>query len=133
VFADDYEWFFGAYDSWRYHQERHILRCLDETEWQNGEVLEIGLGQGTESEQLIRRGALWSGLDLTNESVEPVRARLSLRELPHEDLRQGSALRIPWPDSHFDVVISHGVLHHVPDVKTAQAEIRRVLGPGAPR
>jgi hypothetical protein len=89
-------------------------------------------GQGAESEQLIRRGALWSGLDLTNESVERVRARLSLRGLPHEDLRQGSALRIPWPDSHFDVVFSHGVLHHVPDVKTAQAEIRRVLRPGGP-
>ena len=46
---------------------------------------------------LIRRGAKWSGLDLTSESVERVGARLSTRNLAHDDLRQGSALEIPWP------------------------------------
>ncbi len=129
-FGDDYERFFEAYDAWRYDQEGHIPACLDETDWQGKQVLEIGLGQGAESEQLIRRGALWSGLDLTQESVDRVAARLSLRGLPHEALRQGSALEIPWPDNSFDIVFSHGVLHHIPDIQTAQAEIHRVLRPG---
>ena len=92
-------------------------------------MLEIGLGQGAESEQIIRRGARWSGLDLTSESVDRVRARLALRGLPHEALRQGSALEIPWPDNYFDIVFSHGVLHHIPDIHTAQSEIHRVLRP----
>lgn len=69
-------------------------------------------------------------MDLTPESVERVRTRLALRGLPHDDLRQGSALHIPWEDSQFDLVFSHGVLHHVPDVRAAQAEIHRVLRPG---
>lgn len=129
-FDDDYDAFFSAYDSWRYEQEGHILGCLDQQDWRARDVLEIGLGQGTESEQLIRRGARWSGLDLTPESVDRVAARLALRGLPHEGLKQGSVLQIPWPDNHFDIVFSHGVLHHVPEIRTAQAEIHRVLRPG---
>jgi SAM-dependent methyltransferase len=129
-FGDDYEQFFHAYDSWRYRKEGHILKCLDRTDWQGKRVLEIGLGEGAESEQLIRRGASWSGLDLTQESVDRVRARLTLRNLPHVDLRCGSALSIPWPDDSFDIVFSHGVLHHIPDIHRAQSEIHRVLKPG---
>ncbi|GAA3243107.1 hypothetical protein GCM10017691_47680 [Pseudonocardia petroleophila] len=129
-FGDDHERFFAAYDAWRYDQEGHIPACLDRFDFRDKRVLEIGLGQGAESEQLIRRGARWSGLDLTAESVDRVRTRLALRDLPHVDLRQGSATAIPWPDASFDVVFSHGVLHHVPDIRTAQAEIHRVLRPG---
>lgn len=129
-FADDYERFFAAYDKWRYDQEGHIPACLDRYPWQGKKVLEIGLGQGAESEQLIRRGARWSGLDLTAESVARVGARLSIRDLPHDDLEQGSALAIPYPDNSFDFVFSHGVLHHIPDIDTAQSEIHRVLKPG---
>jgi ubiquinone/menaquinone biosynthesis C-methylase UbiE len=129
-FADDYERFFTAYDRWRYDQEGHIPACLDRFPWAGKKVLEIGLGQGTESEQLIRRGARWSGLDLTAESVARVRARLSIRDLRHDDLKQGSALAIPYQDNSFDYVFSHGVLHHIPDIHTAQAEIQRVLRPG---
>ncbi len=128
--ADDYEEFFRVYDDWRYRQEGHIPALLGRTDWADREVLEIGLGEGAESEQLIRRGALWSGLDLTPESVDRVRARLSLRDLPHREVRQGSVLRIPWPDDSFDIVFSHGVLHHVPEIGRAQSEIHRVLRPG---
>ena len=129
-FADDYVRFFASYDHWRYRQERHILECLDDIDWRDRRVLEIGLGQGAESEQLIKRGARWSGLDLTSESVDRVRTRLATRELPHDDLRHGSVLEVPWPDASFDIVFSHGVLHHVPDILTAQREIHRVLRPG---
>lgn len=130
AFAADHEAFFRAYDSWRYRQEGHIPGCLDRIDWRGRTVLEIGLGQGAESEQLIRRGARWSGLDLTRESVDRVRTRLAIRKLPYDGLRQGSAVAIPWQDDAFDLVFSHGVLHHIPDIRAAQAEIHRVLKPG---
>ena len=129
-FARDHERFFRAYDAWRYRQEGHIPACLDEVDWRGRSVLEIGLGQGAESEQIIRRGARWSGLDLTPEAVRRARTRLHIRSLPFEDVRQGSAVAIPWPDDAFDIVFSHGVLHHIPDVRTAAREIHRVLRPG---
>jgi ubiquinone/menaquinone biosynthesis C-methylase UbiE len=126
----DYEAFFDAYDSYRYTKEAHIPDCLDQLHLDGKRVLEIGLGEGADSEQIVRRGAHWSGVDLTNESVERVRTRLGLRGLAFDDLKQGSALDLPWPDATFDMVLSHGVLHHVPDVLQAQKEIHRVLKPG---
>jgi SAM-dependent methyltransferase len=93
------------------------------------QVLEIGLGQGADAEQLIRNGARWSGVDLTTESIERVRTRLTLRDLPFEDLRQGSVLDLPFADGSFGMVFSHGVLHHVPEIAQAQREIHRVLRP----
>jgi SAM-dependent methyltransferase len=129
-FGDDYEKFFSDYDRFRYGNERHLLACLDALNVAGKRVLEIGLGEGADSEQLIRRGAVWSGADLTAESIQRVRVRLALRGLPHEELRQGSVLRLPFADDSFDVVFSHGVLHHVPDIRQAQREIHRVLRPG---
>jgi SAM-dependent methyltransferase len=128
-FASDYEGFFRRYDSYRYRTEGHILRCLDEIGFGGKRTLEIGLGQGADSEQIIRRGAVWSGLDLTAESVQRVKLRLAMRKLPFEVVKQGSVLALPFEDRSFDVVFSHGVLHHVPDIQRAQAEIRRVLKP----
>jgi SAM-dependent methyltransferase len=127
AFAGDYQRFFHEYDAFRYHREPHILRALDRFKWEGKRVLEIGIGQGADAEQLIHRGARWSGLDLTQESVDRMRMRTKIHELPIEGIKVGSALEIPYADRQFDVVFSHGVLHHIPEIRRAQAEIRRVL------
>ena len=124
-----YEDFFSDYDSFRYRKEAHILTCLDNIDFKGKRVLEIGLGQGADSEQMIKRGALWSGLDLTAESIDRVKTRMSIRQLPYQEIKQGSALQNPYKDNSFDIVISHGVLHHIPEITTAQREIHRVLKP----
>jgi SAM-dependent methyltransferase len=129
-FNGDYETFFTNYDRFRYGNERHLLACLDGLKVAGKRVLEIGLGEGADAERLIRNGAHWSGVDLTAESVERVGARLRLRGLQFGELRQGSVLGLPFGDDAFDVVFSHGVLHHVPDIQRAQSEIFRVLRPG---
>lgn len=126
----DVDAFFTQYDAFRFATEGHILKCLDGISLQGKRTLEIGLGQGADSEQLIRRGAVWSGVDLTAESIRRVRLRLTLRNLPFKELKQGSVTKLPFEDKSFDVVYSHGVLHHVPDIHLAQREIRRVLKPG---
>jgi cyclopropane fatty-acyl-phospholipid synthase-like methyltransferase len=76
-FDGDYEEFFTDYDRFRYRNERHIPACIDSLSVAGKQVLEIGLGEGSESELLIRHGARWSGVDLTAESVARVRARLT--------------------------------------------------------
>jgi glycosyltransferase involved in cell wall biosynthesis/SAM-dependent methyltransferase len=121
--------FFAEYDRFKYSIETHIPECIDRLDVAGKRVLEIGTGEGAESEQLIRRGARWSGVDLTPESVERVATRLTLRKLPFDDLHRASVLDLPFPDATFDVVFTHGVLHHVPDIHRAQREIRRVLHP----
>ena len=129
-FRGDYENFFSDYDRFRYQNERHLAACVDALNVRGKRVLEIGLGEGADSERLIRQGARWSGVDLTSESVARVGTRLALRELPYEELRQGSVLELPFADGTFDMVFSHGVLHHVPEIRKAQEEIHRVLRPG---
>jgi SAM-dependent methyltransferase len=126
----DYEEFFQRYDRLRYTTENHILACLDRIEFKGKRVLEIGLGQGADSEQIIRRGAIWSGLDLTPESVDRVTMRLKCRRLSFERIECGSAIKMPFPSGEFDIVFSHGVLHHIPNIRLAQSEISRVLRPG---
>ena len=109
-FGGDYERFFSDYDNFRYSMENHLPACFDALNLSGKRVLEIGLGQGADSESLIRRSAHWSGIDLTGESVERARTRLTLRDLPFEDLRQGSVLDLPFAANTFDMVFSHGVL-----------------------
>ena len=128
-FHGDYDKFFTDYDQFRYQNERHLPACIEALDVAGKKVLEIGLGEGAESERLISHSAHWSGVDLTSEAVERVRTRLTLRELPYEELRQGSVLDLPFADDSFDMVFSHGVLHHVPEIKQAQSEIHRVLRP----
>ncbi|MGH8260386.1 MAG: hypothetical protein ACREUG_11935, partial [Steroidobacteraceae bacterium] len=48
----DYEAFFADYDAHRYRKEAHILRCLDAIDFRGKRVLEVGLGQGADSEQI---------------------------------------------------------------------------------
>ncbi len=129
-FKGDYDQFFTDYDQFKYRTERHLPKCIEGLNVSGKQVLEIGLGEGAESEQLIRQGARWSGVDLTAESIGRVRTRLTLRDLSYEDLQQGSVLDLPFADDSFDMVFSHGVLHHVPDIQQAQREIHRVLRPG---
>lgn len=125
----DYENFFDRYDDYRYRKEPHILTNLDEINFADKRVLEIGLGQGADAEQIIKRDGIYSGLDLTEESVKRTKMRFSLKNLPFEAVKQGSALEIPFADNSFDVVFSHGVLHHIPEIEKAQREIYRVLKP----
>lgn len=128
-FAGDFDGFHAEYDQLRRNQENHIADCIRALDVMGKRVLEIGPGQGAEAELLIRQGARWTGLDLTEASVMRVRRRLEQRGLPFDGIQQGSALALPFANDSFDVVFSHGVLHHIPDIATAQAEIARVLRP----
>ena len=125
----EYEEFFRRYDDFRYSLEPHILKNLDRVVFAGKKVLEIGLGQGADAEQIVERGGIYSGADLTDESVKRVKMRFELRELQFERIEQASALELPFDDDSFDIVFSHGVLHHIPEIGKAQAEIARVLKP----
>ena len=125
----DWELFFKEYDAYRYSTEGHILPELDKLNLKDKKVLEIGIGQAADSEKIIRLGGRWSGLDLTNEAVFRAKKRFSLKNIEYDDIKQGSALNIPYPDNTFDIIYSHGVLHHIPEIKKASSEILRVLKP----
>src|SRR5215210_6929615 len=76
--------FYEDYDNFRYRTEGHILNELDAIDFSNKKVLEIGLGQGADSMQIINRGALYYGIDLTEESVRRVKERFHLYNKPYQ-------------------------------------------------
>lgn len=130
VKEDDWRAFFTAYDAHKYANEPHIPVEIAKLGLKDQKVLEIGLGQGAEAAQIIRAGARYTGIDLTEESVKRVRLRCELFGLPYEQIEQMNAERIAFPDNTFDVVFSHGVIHHSPRIGTIVQEIHRVLKPG---
>lgn len=121
---------FAHYDAFRYSTEGHILDELDTVDFNGKEVLEVGVGQAADSFQIAKRGANWNGLDLTAAAVERAKARFAISNTSFGKVLQGSATNMPWPDNSFDIVYSHGVLHHIPEVRLVSKEIHRVLKPG---
>ena len=122
--------FFSDYDEYRYKTEPHILKELDSYDFDGKKVLEIGLGQGADSMKIIDRGALFYGIDLTEESIKRVEARFSIFEKIFKELKVAKAESIPYPDNYFDTIYSHGVIHHSPNILKIVEEIFRVLKPG---
>jgi ubiquinone/menaquinone biosynthesis C-methylase UbiE len=93
------------------------------------DVLEVGCGLGTDAINFARAGARYTGIDLTEASIELVRKRFAFEQLS-ADLRVADAEALPFADNSFDLFYSHGVLHHTPDTQRTIYEAHRVLKPG---
>jgi SAM-dependent methyltransferase len=61
--------------------------------------------------------------------VDLAKRRFELFDLPGT-FRVADAETLDFRDNSFDLVYSHGVLHHTPDTTAAVREIHRVLRPG---
>ena len=121
--------FFERVEAHRYEKEWHIPAAADFQNTRGLRVLEIGCGMGTDGAQFAKAGADYTGIDLTDAAVELARKRFQVSGLKGE-FRVADAERLDFPDASFDLVYSHGVLHHTPDIEAAVREIHRVLKPG---
>jgi ubiquinone/menaquinone biosynthesis C-methylase UbiE len=121
--------FFKAVEEHRYETEWHIPEVVQFERWRDKSVLEIGCGLGTDAINFARAGANYTGVDLTERSIELVQRRFDFENL-QGDLRTADAENLPFADNSFDLVYSHGVLHHTPDTERAINEAHRVLKPG---
>jgi len=113
----------------RYTKEWHIPVAADFSSARGLKVLEIGCGLGTDGAQFAEAGADYTGVDLTEAAVELARKRFELFNLTGK-FQTADAENLDFPDASFDLVYSHGVLHHTPDTGKAVQEIHRVLRPG---
>jgi SAM-dependent methyltransferase len=121
--------FYELVEQHRYEKEWHIPVAAGFDQVRNLDVLEIGCGLGTDGAQFAQAGANYTGIDLTDAAVDLARRRFELFNLPGT-FRVADAEQLDFPDNHFDLVYSHGVLHHTPDTAAAIREIHRVLRPG---
>jgi SAM-dependent methyltransferase len=121
--------FYELVEAHRYATEWHIPLAADFTAARGLKVLEIGCGLGTDGAQFANAGADYTGVDLTEAAVELARRRFELFDLPGK-FQTADAESLDFPDESFDLVYSHGVLHHTPETAKAIREVHRVLRPG---
>lgn len=121
--------FYELVEEHRYTKEWHIPAAAEFTKAAGMKVLEIGCGLGTDGAQFAKAGAYYTGVDLTEAAVELARKRFELFNLPGK-FKTADAENLEFADASFDLVYSHGVLHHTPDTDRAVKEIHRVLRPG---
>jgi ubiquinone/menaquinone biosynthesis C-methylase UbiE len=120
--------FYDLVEAHRYTKEWHIPIAADFAGARGLKVLEVGCGLGTDGAQFAEAGADYIGVDLTDEAVELARTRFNLFHLPGK-FQTADAENLPFAESSFDLVYSHGVLHHTPETGKAIKEIHRVLKP----
>jgi SAM-dependent methyltransferase len=121
--------FFERVEAHRYEKEWHIPAAANFAGTRGLKVLEIGCGMGTDGAQFARAGADYTGIDLTNAAIELARKRFAASELKGTFLVSDGE-NLDFANDSFDLVYSHGVLHHTPDIEAAVHEIHRVLKPG---
>ena len=128
------DWFYKHFD----HAARTVTSyLLGDSPLLKGRILDVGCGDGITDLGIALR---WQPLQLVG--IDPFRgyerlpgilrdAHLPVDPLPGcLDFLPASANAIPFPDDHFDVVLSWGSLEHiVGGYARALSEIRRVLKP----
>lgn len=119
--------YFDQVEQRKYFVEPHIKEFANFPQWQGKRVLEIGCGIGTDAINFARAGAIYTGTDLSSESLALARKRFEVFGLKG-DLIHGNAeqLNEVLPDRpKFDLIYSFGVMHHTPDPLAALRSARQ--------
>jgi ubiquinone/menaquinone biosynthesis C-methylase UbiE len=121
--------FLSQMEAYRYEKMPYLRPTVTSPSLRGKRVLEIGCGPGVDSVQLATAGAQLTAVDLTPPAVALTRQHLAVRGLT-ATVQEANAEQLPFDDGTFDVVYSHGVLHHTVDTQRAVDEVLRVLKPG---
>jgi ubiquinone/menaquinone biosynthesis C-methylase UbiE len=88
-------------------------------------ILEVGTGTGRISIPLLERGADLIGCDLSAKMLARQHGKY-----PAARLAQTDAVFLPFPDDHFDAVLTVHVMHLIGPWRESLREFKRVLKPG---
>lgn len=96
----------------------------------NKTVLECGCGTGQLSHYLQLNNNHVLGIDMSISSLKLALQHKLHNDLPRSSFAQMNIFNLAIKDNSFDVVISHGVLHHTFDARAAFAQVARKAKPG---
>lgn len=114
----------------RYKLEPYIKEFANFPTFKNKDVLEIGVGFGSDHQQIALSGPnSLTGVDLTQRSIDNTKLRFKILNLK-SSLKIDNAEKLSFKTETFDCVYSWGVLHHSPNTKKCFSEVYRVLKPG---
>ena len=93
-------------------------------------ILEYGCGQGSHSMFLAHRGALVTGIDISEVAIEQSRQSARSEQLDEEtNFRVMNAESLEFDDDTFDLICGTAILHHL-DLEKAFSQVARTLRPG---
>jgi ubiquinone/menaquinone biosynthesis C-methylase UbiE len=92
-------------------------------------VLEIGCGRGAGAGLIldVYRPSLLYATDLDVAMLKKARKYISSDKMEHIALVAADGFRLPFKTDSLDAVFDFGVLHHIPDWRSALGEVARVL------
>ncbi len=120
--------YFDEVEQRKYFVEPHIPGFADFANWNGKKVLGIGCGIGTDAVNFARAGADYTGLELSNESLEFVKNRFKVYSL-QGNFYLGSAEDLDniIPEQKFDLVYSFGVIHHTPNPAAIVEKVKKYM------
>ncbi len=98
--------------------------------FQGKQVLDLGAGTASVGTLIAQRFAPERVVSLELVMHRLRAAKTWVQRLPSLNLVCGDIFALPFEGETFDLVVANSVLHHLPDVARATAEIARVLRPG---
>ncbi len=99
---------------------------------ERGRVLDIGCGFANNLRPFLERGWEACGVEVLPEVAQLIADTLGKKGIA-VDVRAGTNRSIPFPDRHFDLLLSVNTIHYEPaqaDMDAALDEFHRVLKPG---
>lgn len=109
--------YFEEVEKRKYFVEPHIPAFAEFEKWSGKKVLEIGCGIGTDAVNFARHGAEYTGIELSDVSLEITKKRFDVFGLNgtffNLDAQDFEALSAVGRD--FDLIYSFGVIHHSPN------------------
>lgn len=122
--------YFDEVEKRKYFVEPHIPAFAQFESWAGKKVLEIGCGIGTDAVNFARAGADYTGVELSQTSLELARKRFDVFGLKGRFFNSNAEnLSTIIPIEPFDLVYSFGVIHHTPNPSRVVAEVARFMAP----
>ena len=113
----------------RYDLEPYIKSFAEFEKFRGLDVLEIGVGFGSDHSQIAeQQPKTLNGIDLTERAIENTKKRFKILGL-NSSLHTGNAEALSFDSNSFDAVYSWGVFHHSPNTEKCFEEVFRVLKP----
>ena len=124
--------YFDEVEARRYANEPHNYTFPEFERWKGKRVLEVGCGIGTDAVNFARAGAIYTGIDLSSESVKLAKKRLEVFGLKGEIFEANAEELVTKFDPHekFDLIYSFGVIHHAPRPELVVANFPKLLAEG---
>lgn len=118
-----------CYDHLDPKRRERELGLLGILQAQNQLILDAGCGIGTYGLVLARKGNNVVGIDISADMVKVTKHWADKESLAYLPLA-GNIERLPFKNNSFDICFCGYILHHIPNMERAVAELFRVLRPG---